>query len=153
MTQPIAHEATSVARPTVALAILQQGDQFLMQLRDDNPNILYPGHWGFFGGHVEPGETADAGVRRELLEEIGYCPGHLVLYDRHEDTYVIRHIYCGELDVDLDQLVLGEGSDLALFTREEIERGDRYSEKIQQVRPIGEPHQRILLNFIRQQQQ
>jgi 8-oxo-dGTP pyrophosphatase MutT (NUDIX family) len=152
MTQPIAHEATSVTRPLVALAILQQGDRFLMQLRDDNPNILYPGHWGFFGGHVEPGETVDMGVRRELLEELGYCPAQLMLHERHEDNYVIRHIYYADLDVDLDQLILGEGTDLALFTHEDIQRGDRYSEKIQQVRPIGEPHQRILLNFIQQNQ-
>lgn len=148
MTQLPAVPATQADRPTVALAILRQGDRFLMQLRDDNPNILYPGHWGFFGGHVEPGETADMGVRRELLEEIGYCPPALTPYDRHEDSYVIRHVYWAELAVPLDQLVLGEGADLELLTQDDIQRGDRFSAKLQQVRPIGAPHQRILLNFI-----
>ena len=32
---------------------------------------LYPGMWDALGGHVEPGESPLAAVRRELLEEIG----------------------------------------------------------------------------------
>jgi 8-oxo-dGTP diphosphatase len=145
---------TSVASPDqrriVAIAILRQQGNFLMQLRDDDPNIFYPGHWGFFGGHLEPGETSDVGVRRELLEEIGYSPVTLNLYDRYEDDDVIRHIYYGELEVDINSLVLNEGMDLKLLTPEDIQRGDRYSEKVNQVRPIGKPHQQILLNFMQQ---
>ena len=33
--------------------------------------IFYPGHWGLFGGAMEPGEAADAALRRELQEELG----------------------------------------------------------------------------------
>ncbi|MEL6139407.1 MAG: NUDIX domain-containing protein, partial [Cyanobacteria bacterium J06628_6] len=75
----------------VAIAILHQGNHFLLQLRDDIPGIFYPGHWGFFGGHIEPGEDADQGVRRELLEEIGYAPPQLDLFQRTEDERVIRY--------------------------------------------------------------
>ncbi|MDX2229902.1 MAG: NUDIX domain-containing protein [Leptolyngbyaceae cyanobacterium bins.349] len=142
--------APSHQRRAVALAILRQQGRFLMQLRDDDPNILYPGHWGFFGGHIEPGETAEIGVRRELLEEIGYCPTGLNLYDSYEDHQVIRHIYYGELDVEVSSLVLGEGLDLKLLALEDIQRGEHFSEKVNQVRPIGKPHQQILLNFIQQ---
>ncbi len=53
--------------PEVTMAILYQEGQFLMQLRDDFPHIIYPGVWGFFGGHIEIGENADIGIRRELL--------------------------------------------------------------------------------------
>lgn len=53
----------------VALAILYQGDRVLMQLRDDYPHILYPGHWGLFGGHLEPEEVPLEGVRRS--KELG----------------------------------------------------------------------------------
>jgi 8-oxo-dGTP diphosphatase len=141
-------DATADLRPAVALAILYQGGKFLMQLRDDNPAILYPGHWGFFGGHLEPGEDAETGVRRELQEEIGYCPTELSLFNQHEDTYVIRSIYHGTLDREMNDLILGEGMDLELLTPEDIERGDRYSAKINQVRPLGKPHREILLDFI-----
>nr|WP_228383162.1 hypothetical protein [Synechococcus elongatus] len=43
--------------PEVALAVVTQGRQYLLQLRDDLDWILYPGQWGLFGGHIEPGET------------------------------------------------------------------------------------------------
>jgi 8-oxo-dGTP pyrophosphatase MutT (NUDIX family) len=150
MTRNLQADCASDARPTVALAILYQNGKFLMQLRDDNPAILYPGHWGFFGGHLEAGEDAETGVRRELQEEIGYCPRRLTLFNQHEDSYVIRYIYHGVLDRDLHHLILGEGMDLGLLAPEDIERGDRYSTKIDQVRPLGKPHREILLDFIEQ---
>ncbi len=135
-------------RHRVAIAILHQDDQFLLQLRDDIPGIFYPGHWALFGGHIEPGESPDAAIRRELLEEIGYAPAILTQFDLYEDAQVVRYVYQGVLGVPLSQLVLGEGWDMALATPEEIERGDRYSEQAKQVRPLGKPHQRVLLNFI-----
>jgi len=32
-------------------------EKILLQLRDFNPRIVYPGCWGFFGGTVETNET------------------------------------------------------------------------------------------------
>ena len=49
----------------VALAMLQRDGQWLLQLRDDIATIIYPGHWGLFGGHLDPGETATEAVMRE----------------------------------------------------------------------------------------
>lgn len=54
--------------------ILDQAGRYLLQLRDDKPGILHPGAWGMFGGHIEPGETPEAAVLRELEEEIGLVP-------------------------------------------------------------------------------
>lgn len=135
-------------RQKVAIAILHQNGTFLLQLRDDIPGILYPGHWALFGGHIEPGEHPDAAIRRELLEEISHAPATLTPFDRYEDAHVVRFVYQAELDVDLSQLVLNEGWDMALATAAEIGRGDRYSPQANQVRPLGKPHQRILLDFI-----
>lgn len=135
-------------RHQVAIAILHRNSKFLLQLRDDIPGILYPGHWALFGGHIEPGESPDEAIQRELLEEIGYVPATLTQFDFYEDTQVVRYVYQGGLDVDLSQLVLNEGWDMALATSEEISRGDRYSQQADQVRPLGKPHQRILLDFI-----
>lgn len=57
-----------------SLMLLDEHGRYLMQLRDDIPSILYPGHWGLFGGAIEPGETPEAAMRRELDEEIGFVP-------------------------------------------------------------------------------
>ena len=58
----------------VALAVLERDGAWLLQLRDDKESILYPGHWGLFGGHLDPDETPSEAVHRELLEEINWKP-------------------------------------------------------------------------------
>ncbi|MGD1905449.1 MAG: NUDIX domain-containing protein [Leptolyngbyaceae cyanobacterium] len=134
----------------VAIALLFQDNQFLLQLRDNIPTIIYPGFWAFFGGHLDPGETPEVAVWRELQEEIGYTPPWLKKFDRRCYDQVIRNIFYGPLTVDVQDLILGEGWDLGLWSLEDIHKGERYSEKAQQVRPLGGPHRGILLDFIAQ---
>jgi len=135
----------------VAIAILHRDHRFLMQLRDNIPGIIHPGQWGFFGGHLDPGETPEGAMWRELKEEINYTPPQLTLFKVYQDDpHVIRHVYEAPLIVPLDQLELNEGWDLGLLTLEDIQRGDCYSAKADQVRPLGKPHQQILLDFIAQ---
>jgi 8-oxo-dGTP pyrophosphatase MutT (NUDIX family) len=132
----------------VALAIIEQEGKFLLQLRDDIPNIRYPGHWGLFGGHLEPEETPEAALIRELLEEIDYqaiAPTKFRCYNNNE---VIRHIYHVPLKVSVEALALNEGWDLRLVELADIQRGNCYSPKANEVRPLGRIHQQILLDFI-----
>ncbi len=145
--------STSDSRPHVAIAILHQTQpdgslQFLMQLRDNIAGIAYPGCWGFFGGHVEPDESPDIAVVRELLEEINYTPPSIYPFKVYEGDQSIRHVYHAPFDTTLDALTLTEGWDMGLHTVEDIRRGDRYSAIAKQVRPIGEPHQMMLLEFL-----
>lgn len=136
---------------TVALAILQQKGKFLMQLRDDLPYIACPGQWTLFGGHLEPGEIPIQGLKRELLEEIGYQVVAPQLFRCYTGDQLIRYIYSARLTVCVEQLVLSEGQDLALVTSDDIRSGSYYSSKIDQVRSFGQFHQQILLEFIAEQ--
>ncbi|MDZ8189474.1 MAG: NUDIX hydrolase [Nostoc sp. ChiSLP02] len=136
----------------VAIAILYQKDKFLMQLRDNIPNIRYPGRWALFGGHIEPGETPDVAVKREILEEIGYNLPSFVEFGCYTHQKVARHVFHAPLLVDLNQLVLNEGWDMGLLTPEDIRQGQCYSKNAGEVRPLGDIHQRIMLDFIEKNQ-
>jgi 8-oxo-dGTP pyrophosphatase MutT (NUDIX family) len=136
-------------RPAAAVAILYRNGQFLLQLRDDLPHIRYPGHWAFFGGHVEAGESPAAAVQRELQEEIGYMPPQ-VHYFRSDltDAHVIRHVFYAPLLIEPEKLELNEGQDLGLSTIEEVHQGYRYSVRLEENRPLAQPHRQILLDFL-----
>ncbi len=134
--------------PHVAIAILYREGKFLLQLRDDIPGIAHPGKWAFFGGHIEPGETSEVAVKRELAEEIGYVPNTVWEFGVYSDTKVIRHVFYAPLTVELKDLILGEGWDMGLLTPGEIEAGKAYSQNAGMERSLGEFHQKILLDFM-----
>jgi 8-oxo-dGTP pyrophosphatase MutT (NUDIX family) len=66
--------APVIARWCAAALMVTPDGRYLMQLRDDKPEILLPDHWALFGGTVDAGETAEAAIRRELGEELEYLP-------------------------------------------------------------------------------
>ncbi|MDF0556970.1 NUDIX hydrolase [Kamptonema sp. UHCC 0994] len=132
----------------VAIAILYRDGKLLLQLRDDIPGIAYPGCWALFGGHIEPGETPEIALRRELQEEIGYDIPSASKFGCYTDVTVIRHVFYAQLTVDVKDLELKEGWDMGLLTPDEIRVGSHFSEKAGMVRSLGNPHQRILLDFI-----
>ena len=51
-------------------AIIQFRRKFLLQKRDANPDVIYGGYWGLFGGAIESGESPKEAVVREVREEI-----------------------------------------------------------------------------------
>jgi 8-oxo-dGTP pyrophosphatase MutT (NUDIX family) len=141
-------ESPKQSLPEVAIAIIYNDQkQFLMQLRDNKPDILYPGVWGLFGGHLEPGETAEVGLVRELAEEINYVPVDIEFFAIYADEIAERYVFAGRLAVDLKELTLNEGWDFGLITLDDVQAGSAYSDKAGMVRSLGQRHQKILLDF------
>lgn len=122
----------------VALAMLQRDGRWLIQLRDENPTIVAPGCWGLFGGHLEPGETPEQALRRELLEEISWQPPDLELVMVHPIHRRRAHVFRGELSVPLEQLQLLEGQDLDLVSPEDLLVGSIWSTKLAAHRPLAD---------------
>ncbi len=54
----------------VAHAIFTVNGNYVLQLRDENPNISEPGMWSLFGGEIEPLESADEAIIRVTQEEL-----------------------------------------------------------------------------------
>lgn len=121
----------------VALAMLERDGRWLVQLRDDIPGIVAPGCWGLFGGHLDPGESPDQALRRELQEEINWCAGELPFWFRHSTPQRTAYFFRCSLPLPLDDLQLLEGQDMVLAGLEELFTGQVWSPRLQQARPLA----------------
>lgn len=110
-----------------ALIVVEDG-RYLMQLRDDKPGIFYPAHWGLFGGAVEPGESPEEALVREIEEELGFQPRQFSYFTRLDLDYgcigdAVRYRLYYEIPIsagDLPRMVLGEGDRMAAFAAPEL---------------------------------
>lgn len=122
------------AHVTAVAAILQDPDgRFLLQLRDNRPDISLPDHWAFFAGQVEPEESTDQAIWREIQEELCWRPQALQWFCESVQSLprplrpIVRRIwYRGALpQSDLSFLRQTEGQNMRLFTLDEMLRLDR----------------------------
>ena len=123
----------------VVVALLHKSfGSYLLQLRDFNPSIIYPGHWGAFGGALEEGESPETAIFRELIEEIGYAPKVLNFFcQSYKDKDKLNiHVFYSEMKISTYELHLMEGTDLGMFTKEEILTKNLYSQKLGKAFPI-----------------
>jgi 8-oxo-dGTP pyrophosphatase MutT (NUDIX family) len=109
-----------------ALLVLEDG-RYIMQLRDDNPTIWYPGHWGLFGGGIDDGEDELAALRRELREELELEVNEARLfavidYDLRQiglECYFRRYYEVPVTIPQWDHVALHEGADFRALTGNE----------------------------------
>lgn len=69
MSKPMEADVTTPLMPVVAAALIDRDGRVLVQLRPAGKAMA--GLWEFPGGKVEPGETPEAALVRELEEELG----------------------------------------------------------------------------------
>ena len=107
------HEAK--AEQGVSAILINPQGQVLLQQRDDNPAIRYPGHWSLFGGTVEDDESPAEAVAREVQEEIDFELRNFGLFREFVQNNKREFAFAGELTASLDELTLSEGQGMNFF--------------------------------------
>ena len=127
-------------KKVVVVFLHKNYDSYLLQLRDFKTSIIYPGHWGAFGGAVEDGEPPEVAMHRELIEEIGYFPPKCNFYREDYKTQgrikLNVYMFYASMNVSPAQLSLMEGADMGVFTKQEILTKSLFSSKLGKAFPI-----------------
>lgn len=97
--------------------------KILLQRRDFNNHIPYPGFWNFFGGYVEQNENFLQALERELTEEIGCIPGNIeseIFLWKSNNESTINHFYPIFFNEKKNNFKLNEGSDFRWVSIEDF---------------------------------
>lgn len=108
------------------MLLINQNEELLMMKRTDNH------FWGVPGGSLELGESLEACVRREILEEVGINIEHLQLfgvysgeelhytYPNKDEVYNVSVAYLSRIENDVIKLDLNEHSAYRFIKLDEI---------------------------------
>ena len=110
----------------IAKAIIYHEGKFLLQLRDNRPDIAYPNCWSFFGGEIESEETPWQALQREVEEELEWRPlkGSFLYKRLSLEEFCCIHFFDVFFTGNKKKLVLNEGQALGWFTMKNIDQND-----------------------------
>lgn len=112
----------------IALAVLRQGDYFLLQRRGNIPKIGGAGLLGLFGGKIEKDESAVQAVCREVAEETSLIVtekqarymGEVTVTSDHNLEEVVVNAQVYEFVVDDDIKITAREGELEHLAKEEV---------------------------------
>lgn len=122
----------------ISQVFIQYKSKLLLQLRDFKNDINFPGHWGFFAGHIKKNETPIITIKRELKEELLWQPKKIVFIStlNYLNKFQVYAFKC-KLDVPFEKLKLLEGEEMFFFDFNYIQRKILYSKKYNLHFPIS----------------
>ena len=135
-------QAKAKTHLSAAVILVDGSGRILLQLRDDNPEILFPNHWGITGGAARRGETMEQVARREVKEETGivleeFQPFRVYETTLDDTTHYTTQVYYAVTERSVDQMAIGEGQELRFFRPHELD-----------ALPLAYRHRDMLADFI-----
>src|SRR5688572_4498052 len=119
--EPSAGNTGATPKPAGAgILFLNSSEQVLLLLRDDKSTIPFPNCWDNPGGMIDPGETAEECVVREMREEIGKRISKPKLFRVYHQPKQIDHVFWQRAEIDIAQVKLPEGQRLKWFSLDEV---------------------------------
>lgn len=102
-----------------SLIFVNRRAQILLFLRDDILSIPYPNMWDIPGGHVEPNETPEECIVREMKEEMDLDIEGFQLFSVTEFDDREEYVFWIKCDLDIEKIELTEGQRLKWFSENE----------------------------------
>jgi 8-oxo-dGTP diphosphatase len=101
---------------------------FLVYLRDNNPEIPFPNHWDLIGGHCENRETPLDTLKREVMEEIeqdvisfrNFTFWKKYVCVEGDVSPNIKYIFNGVITKPIEDIPLNEGQYLRFVNKDEL---------------------------------
>ncbi len=112
----------------IALGVIEQGDHYILQLRNGDPKIGAVGLIGCYGGKIETDEAAIDAVCRELSEETNLRPqSHEVRFldiihvisDRDNESVKI-HAHVFHVPIEEDTVIETREGELVMMNYSEV---------------------------------
>ena len=112
-----------------AVILVFEPDRYVLQRRDNKPDIFYPGHLGLFGGALLDGESYEDAAIREVMEEtelvltrrLRFFSSMKLGFEPFRLEPVDRMFYTAELtEADLSVINVHEGQGMEIKTGQEL---------------------------------
>jgi 8-oxo-dGTP diphosphatase len=108
-------------RKGCSIIFINDDHQVLLFLRDNIPTIPFPNTWDVPGGHVEPDETPERCIVREMQEEMELELENFSFFSIMEFSDRIEYTFWKKNNLDIERITLHEGQCLRWFDQKEIE--------------------------------
>lgn len=112
----------------IGAVLVTTDDRYLLQYRDDIPDIWFPNFWGTFGGAIDDGECQERTLIRELKEELEFTPKRFTFFTQitfdfstvGSDNKYRSYFEVPVTDREIADMTLHEGRDMRLFTADKV---------------------------------
>jgi 8-oxo-dGTP diphosphatase len=109
-----------VKKQAATIIFIDSSNRVLLFLRDNKPSIPFPNSWDLLGGAMEPGETPEQCIIREMYEEIEFDLKSPTLFKTYDLPDRIDHLFWQCANIDIQNTTLHEGQKLGWFSEEQI---------------------------------